>query len=94
MVNFPNNLDEVTLITDTESIRLKNYVENDGEFFVWFYNTYMYMYTIWLVIFGLIIFREKLKESSRINFHDWAVVGHMHAHWDLVHVRKLQCSCH
>ena len=33
MVNFPNNLDEVTLIAEPESVRLKNYVEEDDSEF-------------------------------------------------------------
>ena len=33
VVNFPNNLDEVTLIAEPECVRLKNYVEDDGEFY-------------------------------------------------------------
>ena len=34
VVNFPTNLDEVTLIAEPESVRLKNYVEeDDSEFY-------------------------------------------------------------
>lgn len=33
VVNFPNNLDEVTLIAEPESVRLKNYVEEDDSEF-------------------------------------------------------------
>ena len=35
VVNFPNNLDEVTLIAEPECVRLKNYVEDDGKFYRW-----------------------------------------------------------
>lgn len=33
VVNFPNILDEVTLIAEPESVRLKNYVEEDDSEF-------------------------------------------------------------
>ena len=34
VVNFPNNLDEVTLTAEPESVRLKNYVEEDNSEFL------------------------------------------------------------
>lgn len=34
VANFPNTLDEVTLIAEPGSVRLKNYVEDDGGYYL------------------------------------------------------------